>query len=335
MTQLGFGPDTRPLSVLRAMMRIQSTPSRSLDVSEIHGSLLRAEPGTALSKGWVRKVLDQLSNMQMIRVENESESRKKYISDINTIVAGLEQLKGRTLSSLEKRRAALQARSNELSAFNFSDVARVLEGKTAGRAQQPNSGLLKGLQSYADFADAEIYEKAVPGDVIRIAQLQLRPFRGGITEGVNRTLRAAESGAEVRCLVTVDVLSADDFLAEVFPENALVEFFVKAYGARQKGLKLDLRIDTGHTGLYHLTSLNKDNMVILVSEDPMAAMWVSRRFNPDLIEAAIASFEQIWQGLTPLIQDPKHPELGVPTTKPSFFLEALKAAATIVASGGT
>ena len=93
LTDLGFGHDTRALSVLRAMMRIESTPSRSLGLEEIHDSLKRVEPGTNISKAWVRKVLDQLSNMKMIRVENESQPRKKYVSDINTIVAGLEQLK--------------------------------------------------------------------------------------------------------------------------------------------------------------------------------------------------------------------------------------------------
>ncbi len=335
LTQLGFGHDTRALSVLRAMMRIQSTPSLSLGVSDIHDSLMRVEPGTSLSKAWVRKVLNQLSDMQMIRIENESEPRRKYVSDINTIVAGLEQLKGRTLSVLEERTGILQAQLNRLPVIDLGDVAKAVMGETASETPQPTSRLLKGLESYREFANAEIYSRAGQGDVMRIAHMQLRPFRGVVGERTNQVLRAAENGADVRGLITSDLLSADGFLADSFPKATLAEFFLRAYDARQRGLKLDLRICRGHVPTYNFSSLNTDSMVILVSADPMAAMWVSRNFNPDLTETAISSFDQTWRGLTPLLEDPKHPELGVPTTEPSLFLTALRAAATKVASGGT
>ena len=49
LTQLGFAHDTRALSVLRAIMKIQSSPSKSLAISETHDSLKRVEPGTSLN----------------------------------------------------------------------------------------------------------------------------------------------------------------------------------------------------------------------------------------------------------------------------------------------
>lgn len=334
LTRIGFGHDTRALSVLRAMMRIQSTPSRSLGVTEIHDSLMRAEPGTALSKAWVRKVLDQLSQVQMIRVENQSEPRRKYVSDIDTILAGLERLKGQTLSILEKRKESLQAEFNQLTAINLGDEAQAVTGETASEGRQPTSRLLKGIEAYRKFTDAEIYSRAGQGDVVRIAQLRLKPFRARVLDRVSRVLMAAENGADVRCCVTADVLSADDFLVDSFPKSTLVEFFVRAYEACQKGLKLDLRIQTGGAHTYHFSSLNRESMVILVSEDPFAAMWVCRSFNPTLFETAINSFERAWQQLTPLLKDPRHPELGVPRAEPSLFLTALQAAAKRVTRGG-
>jgi hypothetical protein len=335
LTQLGFGHDTRGLSVLRAIIKIQSTPSRSLAISEIHDSLKRVEPGTSLSNAWVRKVLEQLSDMQMIRKENESEPRRKYIGDINTIVAGLEQLKGRTLSALEKRTETLGEQLSRLAAIDIDDVARAITGELAVEPARPSSRLLKGLQSYREFADAEIYSRARQGDIIRISQTQLKPFRETAVERATQAINAAENGADVRGLISPDLLGADDILAGSFPKATLVDVFVKAFDVRQRGLKLDFRIFAGRGSTYHFSSLNSESMVILISEDPMAAMGVRRNFNPDLIQAAISSFERTWQGLTPLLEDPKHPEIGVPRTDPSFFLTALRKAATRVTSGGT
>jgi hypothetical protein len=334
LRQLGFDQDTRALSVLRAMMKIQSTPPRSLDIAEIHDSLMQVEPGTALSKAWVRKVMQQLLDMQMIRVENESDSRRKYISDVDTIVAGLEQLKGQTLTDLEKHRRALKDELDRLSAINLGDLARSITGEIVSKIEQPSSKLLKGLEAYRDFTNTEIYARAGPGDVVRLAQLWLKPFTGSITERIEYILGAAERGADVRYRITAGILSANDFLTASVRKDKLVEFFVRASAQRQKGMNIDVRIHPARTPTYHFSSLNEDSMVMLLSEDPLTAMWLSRNFNPDLIQTAIASFDRTWIQSISVLDNPGQLALGVSGSESSYFLSAMKEAATKIADRG-
>jgi hypothetical protein len=334
LRQLGFDPDTRALGVLRAMMRIQSTPPRSLDIAEIHDSLMHVEPGIALSKAWVRKVLLQLLDMQMIRVENESDSRRKYISDVDTIVAGLEQLKGQTLTDLEKRRRALNDELDRLSAINLGDLARSITGEIVAKVEQPSSKLLKGLEAYRDFTNTEIYARAGPGDVIRVAQLWLKPFTGNIIERIEHILGAAERGANVRYRITAGILAANDFLTAGVRKDKLVEFFVRALAQRQKGMNIDIRIHPARTPTYHFASLNEESMVMLLSEDPLTAMWLSRSFNPDLIQTAIASFDWTWNQSISVLDDPERLTLSAPGSESSYFVSAMRTAAMKMADRG-
>jgi hypothetical protein len=63
---------------------------------------------------------------------------------------------------------------------------------------------------------------------------------------------------------------------------------------REKGLKLDLRMYVGPK-TYNQVTLNKDNMALIIAEDPMTATWLTRDFNPDLIDNAVKTFDRDWK----------------------------------------
>ena len=63
---------------------------------------------------------------------------------------------------------------------------------------------------------------------------------------------------------------------------------------RKSGMKFDIRIYAGPK-TYNQVSLNNDNMALIIAEDPVTATWITRDFNPDLIDNAVKAFDRDWK----------------------------------------
>ncbi|RDE11232.1 MAG: hypothetical protein C4K49_12225 [Candidatus Thorarchaeota archaeon] len=320
---LGFAHDLRALSVLRAVLNVQSSLQRPVDVLEIYDALLRAEPGVDLTRTGVRKVLEALVNMRMVMVDSDRARRKKYSADANTIVTGLEDLKHQTLTRLEARRRFLREELSLLSSVDFSHMAASLTRRTKNNKEQPRSRLLRGPEAYREATRSEIFGKATAGSIIRVTRLWLGPFMSTVLEAFNDLLRAVEKGAELQFCVTPDILTQSDLLATGLPEDNLMESFARVARLRKEGAKIDTRICGPNARTYHFSSLNDESMVILLSEDPLAATWVSRSFNPDLVKSAIASFDLIWEQSVSLFDSPQRLIDMFPGSKSGYLISTL------------
>jgi hypothetical protein len=323
LDMLGFGHDRRALSVLRAIMNVQSSLQRPVDALEIYDGLLQVEPGAHLTRTWVRKVLEALVNMRMVMVESDIAHRKKYSADANTIVTGLEDLKHQTLTRLETRRRFLQKELSLLSSVDFSHMAKSLTRRTRNTKEQPRSRLLKGLEAYREITNSEIYGRAGAGSIIRVARLWLRPFMSNVLEAFDDLLSAVERGADLQFCVTPDILTQGDLVATGLPETKLVESLARVAKLRTEGARIDVRICIPNARTYHFSSLNDESMVILLSEDPLAATWVSRSFNPGLVKSAIASFDRTWKQSISLFDSPQRLIERFPGSESGYLISTM------------
>jgi hypothetical protein len=62
---------------------------------------------------------------------------------------------------------------------------------------------------------------------------------------------------------------------------------------REAGVKFNARLYAGEK-TYNQISFNRQSTVLIIAENPVTATWITRDFNPDLIDNAVAAFDRDW-----------------------------------------
>lgn len=291
----GEKQESRLLNVLNVILRIQTDPPRALAFSEIYEQIEKEDPKTHLTKTWVHKVLKALIEIQMIRIDNPAAHRKRYIADINTIMGGMEQLKSRKVERLEDQLREIQDQLARVNALDCSTLAHEFVRCVTGKHQEISSRVVRGVEELHRILKYNMLDVAKRGDIIRATLLWLEPFMdGNAGNRMMNFIKAAERGADVRYLVTVDVLRLDEgagFMSDAKGRLALIQYITEL---RKKGIKFDVRFYQG-TKTYNHVSFNTDSMALVISENPLTATWITRQFNPDLIDNAVKSFDRNWK----------------------------------------
>ncbi|RDE14928.1 MAG: hypothetical protein C4K48_05325 [Candidatus Thorarchaeota archaeon] len=297
--------ESRLLNILNATLRIQIDTPRPPTFSEIHRQIEKDNPNTHLTKAWIHKVLKALIEVRMIRIDNPTTHRKGYIADVNTIMAGLEQLKSQRVKQLEDEMKRIQEHLARVSALDCGTLAQEFVKNETGKQQEISSRVVRGVEELHRVLRYNMLDVAKKGDIVRASMLWLGPF---IDENAgNRTMsfvKAAERGADVRYLVTADALKLEEgvgLMPDTKSRLALIHFILEL---RKKGIEFDVRFYQGPK-TYNQVSFNNDSMALVISENPLTATWITRQFNPDLIDNAVKSFDRDWKraksffGLTP------------------------------------
>ncbi|MFX1483442.1 MAG: hypothetical protein ACFFCP_09655 [Promethearchaeota archaeon] len=291
----GDRKESRLMGLLETILRIQQDPPLALSFSEIYDGLHSESPETKLSKAWVHRILKSLVEAQLIRLESPSAHRKKYIADVNTVMAGLEQLKARRIQQLEAQREEISNTLEEVGSFDCGELAQHFVKSVTGIRQKVSSRIVRGVEELHRVLRYNMLDIAGKGDKIRATVLWLAPFVGkGAMDRMMSFIEAARRGAEVRYLITEDMFRIEE-MADVssFAED-IVKFMGGLIELRKEGVKFDVRIYSGPK-TYNQVSINNENMALIISEKPVTATWITRDFNPDLIDNAVRAFDRDWK----------------------------------------
>lgn len=291
----GDRQESRLKNLLSVILRLQKELPMPLAFSEIYEELLKEEPETKLTKAWVHRVLKSLVDNQLVRLESPTARRKRYIADVNTVMAGFEHLKTQRLHALEEQKSEINRAMEEVTKLECGTLAQQFVKEVTGATQEISSRIVKGVDELHRVLKYNMLDVAKKGDIIRATLLWVGPFLGsGSVERVQEFVETAMRGVDVRYMVSPDVLRADEIAREnVDPERA-VELVQGLNELRRKGVKFDFRAYVGPK-TYFQVSLNNDNMALVITEDPMTATWITRDFNPDLIDNAVKSFDRDWK----------------------------------------
>jgi hypothetical protein len=101
-------------------------------------------------------------------------------------------------------------------------------------------------------------------------------------------------GADVRYMASIDIFRIEDAPIHNYPVKGARTFIQHLKDLMEQGLKFDFRIYEGPK-TYFQVSFNNENMALVITEDPMTATWITRDFNPDLIDNAIKTFDRDWK----------------------------------------
>ncbi len=292
---MGSSVDSRTLNLLGAVFRIQEDPSEPLPFKTIYESMMKDNPGSSLTKAWVQRVLKSLVDDSLIRVESEHAYRKKYLADVSTVMAGLEKIKSETIQKLNSQRSVLTQQLDFVTSMDCGSLAENLVEGLTGDRQKLSSRFIKGMDEFYRVTNSTIFEPAKEGDIIRCSVMTFAPYLQDTTERVDRIFVAAARGVEVRYSVTIRALIQDGSIRSEITPEALTRTIAAFIGCRKEGQPLDIRFNDGPKNTYRFMSLNNDSIAFMISENPMNAAWITRAFNPGLIDNAIANFDSRWR----------------------------------------
>jgi len=290
------------MNLLSAILRIQTDPPIPLTFGEIYDQLMKEEQGSKLTKAWVHRVLKSLVEVQLVRLENPDAHRKRYIADVNTVMAGLEQLKSKRIREIEMQKEEIDKTLADVTKLDCGELAQQYVKSVTGTRQKISSRIVRGVEDLHRVLKYNMTDIAKKGDIIRVTVLWLGPFVDDTTlDRSTKFIDAAKRGAEIRYMLSTDLFNLEEMTNGMsFDLEAAIGAMRNLLQLRESGAKFDIRIYDGPK-TYNQVSINRDNMALIIAEKPVTATWITRDFNPDLIDNAVKAFDRDWKKATPFI----------------------------------
>jgi len=291
----GKKQESRLMSILAVILKLQEDPPIPLSFSDIYKQLQIDNPNTKLTKAWVHRVLKTLIETQLVRVDNPSAHKKKYIADVNTIMAGFEQIKSKKIEDLETKHSEIEKEIAEITALDCSHLSKEFVRSVTGRQEEVSSRIVRGVEELHRVLRFNMLDKAGEGDIIRATLLWAGPFLDEASGSrISKYFEATERGAEVRYLVSSDIFKYSEMEETKQGLQGLMGMMDVLVDLRAKGNEFDARIYVGPK-TYNQVSFNNESMALIIAENPVTATWLTRQFNPDLIDNAVKTFDKDWK----------------------------------------
>jgi DNA-binding Lrp family transcriptional regulator len=284
--------------VFKTLLKIQVDSPEPLSFSKIYDVVNEADRDNTYSKAWVHRLLKELIDRGLVRTIGDSSSRKQYVCDVNTLRTGIERIKDYRIEEMNIQLEEAKTTIDALRLVDSNTLANQLFVFFTGEYDTPSSRFLSGLDEFHRVTEETIYDEAKEGDVIRCSVIDVASFAGRMEDRVGRILTTPSLGAEIRYKVTSEVFNIDQVSMAGVPSEWLIGF-VKGI-LQMHGKDLDFRITRPHVRGYQFVSLNDEVMALMISDNPVTAAWVTRRFNANLIDNVIESFDSEWESSIPL-----------------------------------
>ena len=291
----GEKQESRLMSILMATLQLQEDPPIPLEFGKIYEQLMKDNPSLSLTKQWVMRILNELVESKMIRLEDPASRKKRYIADVNTVMAGLERLKSERAEELENEIERLSHEHEEVSSLDCGALAKEFVGGILGKEQEISSRIVRGVDELHTVLRYNMLDIAKEGDIIRATVLWIGPFIDEATrERTMRFVEAAKRGAEIRYFVTTDIFKIDDQVEAKMRIEPILALLRNLIELRMAGVKFNVRLYAGEK-TYNQISFNRESTALIIAENPVTATWITRDFNPDLIDNAVSAFDRAWE----------------------------------------
>ncbi|MBD3407814.1 MAG: hypothetical protein GF411_16970 [Candidatus Lokiarchaeota archaeon] len=300
---LGLVDDEKPSSemlILQAILQSLSQGNTSLTSKEIYSTLVTSF-GASLTRPWVQRLLKKLETTGLIKTVTEGSYRKHYTADINTVISGLEAIRKNQIQEIEEQKEYLEDRLEILSKLNCSQLAQQLFETYSDERPTVKARFLKGLNEIHIVLNDLMETSADPNSKIRvILQWVQSTLDDHVENRMQKFLRTAMKGIEIQYLVGPELLEIDDIEKSGFPVDFFKQMLQVLDGFRKQGIPFTVRLYEGPRTYSHLT-IGSEQMVLIITENPMTAIYVSRDFNPDMIDNVCEAFDKEWVQAIPLL----------------------------------
>ncbi len=296
LASIGLPYDSRALNVLGVILRLAEETSQPATSTQIHEAIITEQTDTEITKTWVHRVIKSLLETHLIRSDSEKAYRKRYMTDIGTIVVGLEHLKSQAIIKASEEQKDIAERIRKIESIDTELIGEKMIESITGVKQRLNSRFIRGLDEFHRVTNYSIYQIAKKGDVIRNCMLWVEPFlTEDLPQRIQRLMEAAEKGVEVRYFVTEEFTSAEPSILQTLSPEAIRHFVATFLDLAKSGKKIEFRLYRGPKNTYQFASLNQDRIAFFLTYDPLTAVYFTQDFNPDLIRNCVSTFDEYWE----------------------------------------
>ncbi|MBD3157306.1 MAG: hypothetical protein GF309_00830 [Candidatus Lokiarchaeota archaeon] len=290
----GIDHDSRALSLLRAMLKKCDETGKPISFTTAYEALLREEPSASPSKAWIHKVLKSLVDDGLVTMFGESAHRKSYLADAKSVMNGIEVLREK---AIERVSETIDRKKEELEIIRNLDSAALAQEITewiTGRRQALKARFIKGIDEFYRVIDTTLYKNLKSGDVLRICILTINPFMHRFEKRISKMVDIARKGVEIKYAVPAGLLERESFKNNQNLRNLIREGLENLITLQGQGHKIDARFFNVSKKHYQFVAANHESMALIITEKPITGAWMSRRFNADLVDSAVESFDKIW-----------------------------------------
>lgn len=283
---------SRDMQVLKALTEVASRDPEGVTYADLASHL--NEKGIDLSKAWIYKCLSRLENEGFVLTERISNPRL-YKTSQEIIADALEKKRKDKVAELKSDREKVEADLKSVKGTTVEDLTMMMYNTIVGSVSIDSSTVIEGVENVRSTLIREFFQKARPGDIIRLMAPIQAIDRDNETSGVTELellMKAAEGIRLRNILVPTEDASRDP---------AVISKYIGGLGKLLREVmltgNLEVRSPTTPLKTYRMVALNTDVMLLYLTHSPasdMAAI-VRREDNPGLVDDALNTFDKIWE----------------------------------------
>ncbi|MFW9800950.1 MAG: hypothetical protein ACFFD9_10970 [Candidatus Thorarchaeota archaeon] len=289
---LGLTTTEKRAQVLGALLRAQPEPGLAVGFGDIYDNLGGPTEKKPVAHPLIYRCLMSLEEQGFIQVDRGS-YRHGYAASSNTILAALYGLAQDKIAALKEEIARLESEKQFLGRLDIDVLSTSMIELLTGERSEERTRFGYGKDGVRRLVDSEIHSKARQGDIVRVSLDWIVPRPSISEERLRSMVDLALKGIEFRGLGRMKL-----------KKNVMRRFASVYEKLKQRGLKVGLRFMPNPKATYQLLGRNNEGIILIVSEEPVAATWIPRSANPFLIDDAIDSFDKDYLQARDVLEDP-------------------------------
>jgi len=279
--------------ILRAIIGAQETLGEGATFVEMRSILLEETGGKEVKRPLIYRHLKSLEEDGLIVVDRNS-TPNQYISDLAILSKGIESRRIQQVEELKRNREDLVETHEIVSSLTSSWLARDFIQILVGTNYESGSRSTQGMDEIQDLIGSEIYSRARKGDMIR-GTLDW-DYRSGSDEDKRRQIGVALFSKKVKMRF---ILHNPSYVDQELLKDRIQEY-KRLKSIPELGEYVESRVTFKTTKTYQAVSLNREGIVLVVSDDPYTAVWIPRNVNQKLVDEVVNRFDEDFEGAVDL-----------------------------------
>ncbi len=289
---IGLDKNRKDMVVLGALLKAQKDLTDFIDFETLRKQLAKDEGSRKGKDPLIYRSLSWLEKEGLLEID-KSGHKHGYNTKISMMERALDKIVANNVEILEKELKQLNSEITKLAVMKerIDSIATGLIDLAVGKREIEKPVFAQGWNNILRLFDDKVFNGLKKGDVIRFTLDWLTQRDYMNPERLKNIEKLYEIGVETRAI--------DHDRSEKNIRDNLKELLLQW---RNKGYKMGYRVFPRDDATYQFLGRNDEGIVLVVSESPLSATWLSRDSNPELIDSAIASFDKDYEKGTDLAE---------------------------------
>ncbi len=243
---------------------------------------IEALDGKEVARPLIYRYLKELEENGMLYIDRTSRTNR-YVIDEETVIHSLQTSRAILVSDLKKDLRTTAAKYDILSEISADRLKDGFIESLTGKKVRNTTQVGTKLDDIRELVYDKIFSRTRDDDVLRFS-LEYDTHDAIMSEELVKSgMKVPSKNIKFQVLI-----SESD--SQLFENRIRNSPFLKGKGGEQ--LIIDFRVSKKTTKTYQSISLNEDGIVLLVSANPLSAIWIPRSENTMLVDDVISTFKQ-------------------------------------------